>query len=197
MPDPIREAAANFAFAEQLFTVTQVPVPASSLLRVYRDGPDPVAWDEFSDCFVVTIDGQVSLSEFVFAFYTSPVFKLERLILRLVKLPSTDEDARQLAEGERDTFAAWQVVQRTETQLLLCDVFGRTRSWLAVTSPPMGGESCTVLQFGSGIAAGINVATGRRKKSLGFRLLGRFHTVYSRVLLSAAKGRLQRAWRKR
>jgi hypothetical protein len=165
-------------------------VPATSLLKTYRDGPHPQAWEQFSDCFTTTVDRPVSLDEFVYAFYTSPVFRLERAVLRLLKLPSTDAEARAVAEGTGDTFAAWRVGQRTATQLLMCDVMGRTRSWFAVTPLGAASQSGTVLQFGSGIAATIDAATGQRGRSLGFRLLGDFHIAYSHVLLGAAKARL-------
>ena len=173
-----------------MFGVTQAPVPATSLLKTYRDGPNAQAWEQFSDCFTTTVDRPVTLEEFVHAFYTSPVFRLERALLRLVKLPSTDTEARAVAEGTGQTFAAWRVGQRTATQLLMCDVMGRTRSWFAVTPSEAGGQSGTVLQFGSGIAAAVDPATGEGRRSLGFRLLGGFHILYSQVLLGAAKARL-------
>ena len=173
-----------------MFGVQQSPVPATSLLKTYRDGSNPAAWEQFSDCFTTTVDRPVALDEFVYAFYTSPVFKLERAILRLVKLPSTDTEALAVAQGTGHTFAAWRVGQRTGTQLLMCDVMGRTRSWFAVTPSGTPGQSGTLLQFGSGIVATIDAGTGQRRQSLGFRLLGGFHIVYSQVLLGAAKARL-------
>ncbi len=132
----------------------------------------------------------MALGEFVYAFYTSPVFRLERAILRLLKLPSTDAQARAVAEGTGHAFAAWRVGQRTGTQLLMCDVMGRTRSWFAVMPSGTPDQPATVLQFGSGIAATIDAATGQRRRSLGFRLLGGFHIAYSQVLLRAATARL-------
>lgn len=173
-----------------MFGVHQAPVPASSLLKTWRDGPNPTAWEQYSDCFTTTISRPVALAEFVYAFYTSPVFRLERAILRLVKLPSTDAQARAVAEGTGQTFAAWRVGQRTGTQLLMCDVMGRTRSWFAVMPSGTPGQARTVLQFGSGIAVTVDPTTGERRRSLGFRLLGGFHILYSQVLLGAAKARL-------
>lgn len=173
-----------------MFGVHQTPVPATSLLKTWREGPNPAAWEQYSDCFATTVGRAVALPEFVYAFYTSPVFRLERAILRRLKLPSTDAEARAVAEGTGHTFAAWRVGQRTGTQLLMCDVMGRTRSWFAVTPSEVGGQSGTVLQFGSGIAATVDPATGERRQSPGFRLLGGFHILYSQVLLGAAKARL-------
>ncbi len=165
-------------------------MPASALLKTWREGPNPESWEHYSDCFTTTLNRPVALAEFVYAFYTSPIFRIERAILRLVKLPSTDAQARAVAEGTGQTFAAWRVGHRTGTQLLMCDVMGRTRSWFAVTPFEAGASSGTLLQFGSGIATTVDAATGERRRSLGFRLLGGFHILYSRVLLGAAKARL-------
>ena len=118
------------------------------------------------------------------------VFKLERLILKwLVARPSTDAEARQLAQGSRDAFAAWTVEARTADQLLLGDFSGRTKSWLMVTA--IEGAAGTRLYFGSAV-----VPTGRPgQRGVGFvftALLG-FHRLYSRILLRSAAARLTRS----
>jgi Gamma-glutamyl cyclotransferase, AIG2-like len=172
--------------------VVQGLVPADALLKTYRGGRDPELWGDYGDCFSMSIDHSVSLPEFVYAFYTSPVFKLERLILRwLVNAPSSDYDARQLANGMRDSFAAWRVGERTETQLLMCDRYERTRSWFRVASLGVGAGSRTLLQFGSGIVARRGRQPGSVSMSLGFRLMLRFHRQYSRVLLRGAASGLR------
>jgi hypothetical protein len=154
------------------------PLPPGALLAKYvREGA-------YTDCYVTDIAGAVSHAQYVEAFYTTAVFKLERLILKwAVSKPSTDGEARQLAAGTRDAFAAWRVEGRAGNQLLLCDLSDRTRSWLMVV--PEGGR--TQLYFGSA------VVPGRRRKSLGFgfRALLGFHKLYSAVLLYAAKSRLE------
>jgi hypothetical protein len=171
-----------------------MPVPESSLLRTHRDPQDAGRWDHYADCYGLTIDRAVPLPAFVYAFYTSPVFRLERTILRhAVKLPSTDDEARELAAGTRDTFAAWRVGARTTTQLLMCDRYGSTRSWFAVTPLAYVDHPKTLLQFGSGVATPAAAGGGRPRRSQGFRLLLGFHDLYSRVLLSAARGRLSRS----
>ena len=77
--------------------------------------------------------GEISLQEYVQAFYKSWLFRLERLILRwAVKKPSSDVDVDRLARGEAQVFAAWTVEDREQNQLLLCDFRGTTRSWLMV-----------------------------------------------------------------
>jgi hypothetical protein len=127
----------------------------------------------------------VSLSEFVFAFYTSPVFRIERLLLFLVGADSTDEQARAVAEGRGETFAVWTVGERTVDQLLMCDRYGKTRSWFRVVPRASGG---TVLQFGSAVAA-RPTEMDSVKMSRGFGVLLGFHRLYSRVLLAAARRR--------
>jgi hypothetical protein len=127
----------------------------------------------------------------VTAFYTTWLFRLERWILRLaVARPSTDEEARQLARGEREAFAAWSVEARAPDQLLMCDFTGRTRSWLMVA--PAAGTTGTRLYFGSVVVPVRDPKTG--KMGLGpvhGPLIG-FHKLYSRSLLGAAARRLAR-----
>ena len=151
----------------------------------------------YADCYVTDVAGVVSHAEFVEAFYTTEVFKLERLILKtLVSKPSTDIEARQLARGERDSFAAWRVEGRDIDQLLLADFSGRTKSWLMVAADNSGGRLGTRLYFGSAVVPVRDSLS--RKASLGFvfqALLG-FHKLYSRVLLRAARSRLERRRRK-
>ncbi|MGH8241864.1 MAG: hypothetical protein ACRETY_00780 [Steroidobacteraceae bacterium] len=131
-------------------------------------------------------------AEFVEAFYTTALFKLERWILQFAAaLPSTDGEARALARGERDSFAAWTVEARAPDQLLMRDVTGRTRSWLMVAKA--GQPSGTRLYFGSVVVPVLDPKTGRT--SLGpvhGRLLG-FHKLYSRLLLRAAARKLRTA----
>ena len=147
----------------------------------------------FVDCYTTTIDRSVSQAAFIEAFYTTAIFKLERLILRVaLARPSTDTEARQLARGDRDSFAAWSVEQRSAEQLLLRDFAGRTRSWLMVSTPSTGQSSLTQLYFGSAVVPLRNPKTGRSRMSFAFSALLGFHKLYSPVLLLAAKSRLTR-----
>jgi hypothetical protein len=162
--------------------ITPQPLPAFSLLRRYADSGD------YTDCFTTVIPGDFSHAEYVAAFYTTWLFRLERLLLRLARRPSTDDEARQLAQGEREAFAAWTVEARAPNQLLLCDYLGNTRSWLMVE--PMPGGGVTRLYFGSAVIARADRHSGRRRLRAHFRALLGFHKRYSRALLSAAKSRL-------
>jgi hypothetical protein len=145
----------------------------------------------FTDCYTLDIPGRISQAKYIEAFYTGRVFKLERLILRLlVGKPSTDAEARELAVGGREAFAAWTVEARAADQLLMCDYLGRTRSWLMVA--PCGSQELpmTRLYFGSAIVPVIDKSTGQPALGSPFKLLLGFHKRYSRVLLSSARTRL-------
>jgi hypothetical protein len=169
-------------------SINQIAVPDSSLLRSYRAPLNADAWNEFIDCFAAGVAGTVSLAEFIRAFYDSLPFRLERRIIQvLIGRPSTTQDVQALANGTAEYFAAWVVLERTDTQILLGDFRGQTRSWLAVRPLPGGG---TQLLFGSGIRSVPDPVTGAPTRSWGFRALGGFHLLYSRVLLGAARRRL-------
>lgn len=154
------------------------PLPEHSLLTAYA------AAGCYTDCYCAEVEGSVSCADFVEAFYTTPLFKTERLILKLaVASPSTDVQARQIAEGTIDRFAAWQLEARTDQQLLMCDIFGSTRSWFMV-EPVTGGTSPrTRLYFGSSVT---KTAMNRRT----FRWLTGFHVLYSKALLTSARRRI-------
>jgi hypothetical protein len=167
-------------------SIEKCAVPTHTLLADYSvDG-------NYTDCYTTEVRGRISFPEYVFAFYTTLLFRLERLILRItVSKPSTDNEARQLSEGSCETFSAWQVENRRENEVMMCDFVGRTRSWLmAVPVSAVDGHR-TRLYFGSAVVPVQNSKTG--KPSLGFAyqaLLG-FHKVYSVLLLSSARLRIQ------
>jgi hypothetical protein len=167
-----------------MFSIRPCPIPDSALLAEYlRAGA-------FADCYTTEISASVSHAEFVTAFYTTWVFKLERWILSwAVSKPSSDAQAAQLAAGAIEAFAAWRVEQRCENQLLLCDIHGRTSSWL-MTAPSEEGSG-TRLYFGSAVVPRRNAKTGQLGMGWVFRALLGFHRLYSIVLLRAAKSRLQ------
>jgi hypothetical protein len=114
--------------------IEEMELPDISLLYRYQiEGA-------YTDCYVTDIPGDISQAEYVEAFYTTPLFKLERWILSwLAFRPSTDEEANALALAKRDKFAAWDVEERNSNQLLMCDFQGSTRSWLM--SEPVRAES--------------------------------------------------------
>jgi hypothetical protein len=144
--------------------------------------------EAYVDCYSTEFPGRISFSEFIFAFYTTWLFKLERLILKwMVSKPSTDMQARHLAEGVIEEFAAWRVENRSENEILMCDFVGRTRSWLMVTPVTMDNGALTRLYFGSAIVPIRNSKTGKLSLGFGYQALLGFHKVYSALLLHFAK----------
>ena len=161
-------------------------LPDSALLQKYA------VEGTYTDCYAVNLDRRISQSEFVSAFYTTWLFKLERWILAwAVNRPSSDAQASELAAATRDAFAAWRVEQRTHDQLLMCDFIGRTRSWL-MTARRADHDDCTRLYFGSAVVPRVDPVTGARSLGVSYRALLGFHKLYSRLLLGAACARLHR-----
>ena len=169
-----------------MFDIKKRELPAGALLQSYTeiDGC-------YTDCYSADIDRAINLSEFVAAFYVTPLFKLERFVLNhLASKPSTDEQAREVSEGQIDHFAYWRVEQREVNQLLMCDLSDRTRSWFMTAPLTESGETSTRLYFGTAVVP--RPAKNDEKPTLGFTynaLMG-FHKLYSRALLSAAKAQL-------
>jgi len=158
-------------------------LPPHALLQRYAN-------DGYADCYAVEVDGLVSQSQYVTAFYSTRLFGLERwLLAALLKRASTDEELRAMAEGTLDQFAAWSVEAREADQLLLCDMHARTRSWLMSES---AGTDSTRLYFGSAVVPHFDKRTGRRRMGFLFHALLGFHKMYSRALLRAACRRLAR-----
>jgi hypothetical protein len=164
--------------------VLPCPLPARALLARYRQQ------GAFTDCYTIDLAFACTHVQYVAAFYTTPLFKIERLLLTLaVSRPSTDAQAGQLAQGTTDRFAAWHAEERRDDQLLLCDLSGRTRSWLMTESLADGRSR---LYFGSAVVPAGR--PGKRANRIGLvfgGLLG-FHRLYSRLLLRAAATRLRR-----
>lgn len=168
-----------------MFSIEPCKLPDEALLNRYSSS------DAYTDCYRTKVSGNVSQAQYVRTFYTTLLFKIERVILAwLVSKPSSDDEARQLAEGSTNLFAAWQVESRCENQLLLSDFHGRTRSWLMVLPAGNGSDKGTHLYFGSAITTVQNPKTGRMTLGTGFHTLLGFHKIYSRSLLYSASLRL-------
>ncbi len=163
-------------------------LPVGALLSTYLRG------GSYADCYVTEVAGPVSHAEYVESFYTTTVFKTERLLLAwFASRPSTDLQARELASGTLCSFAAWSVEARSTDQLLLCDFQGRTRSWL-MCAPGRGiHPNGTLLYFGSAVVPAKSTRSEASEMGFVFRALLGFHKLYSRVLLRAAASRLERS----
>ena len=169
-----------------MFSIEKCIVPDNSLLQKYStDGA-------YVDCYSTEILGHVSFPDYIFAFYTTPLFKLERFILKLtVSKPSTDKQARQLADGDIQRFAAWTIESRSENEILMCDFLGRTRSWLMVVPMNIASSTRTGLYFGTAIVPMHISKTGEPSIGFSFQTLLGFHKIYSRLLLHSAKSRIR------
>lgn len=163
-------------------SVVASPLPETALLRRYAES------GEYTDCFSTQVPALVPLPEFVAAFYTTRLFRAEGFVHRwLASLSSSDDEALQLAHGDRDAFAAWAVQERSDDQLLMIDVRRQTGSWFLCEAVETGSQ----LYFGSVVFRRRETPAGRELHWSYRSLLGA-HRLYSRALLSAARLRLLR-----
>ncbi len=147
----------------------------------------------FTDCFSIDISRKVSLDEYIEAFYTTSLFKVERTVLSLfARKPSTDEDAKQLSLGNDRRFSAWTVENRLPNQILLCDFTNKTRSWLMVDYQENMLTPVTRLYFGSVVIPKSVSEFGPASFGFLFHTLSGFHYMYSRLLLRSAFVRLEK-----
>ena len=165
--------------------ISSCELPHDALLREYVTGSN------FTDCYVARIRKRIVLHEFVSAFYSSPLFTLERLILKWVfSKPSNRSDIEELANGTATTFAAWSVEARRPDELLLKDYLGRTRSWLKCEPVAADDKPQTAVFFGSAVVFSNGIKSSERRSDALFRALLPFHKLYSRALLWSAKRKL-------
>jgi hypothetical protein len=180
-PDSLRDDRTNMT------TILASDLPDAALLQRYkRDGA-------YTDCYRMDLPRDVSMAEYIAAFYTTWLFKIERRILALaLGKHSTDDAAQALALGNESNFAAWSVEDRSSNQLLLCDFLGRTRSWLMVE--PVRSSRCasTRLYFGSAVVPKSGLVEGNASFGFAFHAFSGFHHVYSRALLRVAHAKLSR-----
>ncbi len=171
---------------------------------VARDLPDDALLghyarreDCYTDCYALDFPRTVSLAAYVTAFYTTPLFKLERFILKwAVSRPSSDDQARQVAAGEVERFAAWSVEARTTDQLLMCDMAGRTRSWFKIEAAGSRKkrQDPLVLRFG-----GCCRKQGRWRRERTwicvFRAVGFSQTLFARAASFGRQAARRTQWR--
>lgn len=162
-------------------TIIERDLPDNAFLQRYRHE------GSYTDCYCMDVPGSITLPEYVAAFYTTSLFKVERTILAwAVDKPSTDEAAEDLAHGREAAFAAWRVEERSSHQLLLCDFLGRTRSWL-MAEPQ---ASSTRLFFGSAVVPKSRSVSGETSFGFAFHALQGFHGLYTKALMKAAHMKL-------
>ncbi len=172
---------AKGAHGGAMVNVTAQDIPTGSLIA-----EQATQAGYYTDCFSCVVPGQVCLADYVTAFYTTPLFRAERLVLRLAaRAPSTDAQARALAEGETERFAVWQVAARHDDEMLLAERSGRTKSWFKVAA--QGAD--TQLFFGS-VVVPVKAKSGKMVLGPVFDSLLTAHGLYSRALLASASRRL-------
>ncbi len=167
-------------------SIIKTELPEVALLQKYREN------GSYTDCYLSLLSREVSFPEYVAAFYTTLLFKAERTVLNwFLSMPSTDEQAQQLADGTTNAWAAWTVEERATNQLLMKDYQGRTRSWFMSESLELGTGEETRLYFGSAVVPIERKSSGQTVMGFGFQTLIGFHKLYSVALLSAATSALR------
>ncbi len=163
-------------------TPSQTPLPQDSLLARLAEERGA-----FADAYTLRLPRAVTLAEFVEAFYTTRLFKLERaLIALLLRKPSSDAMARAVARGEGERLAVWTIEARERDELLMHEDSGATRSWFKVEAA----AGATTLWFGSAVVPRRKSPASEPRFSWVFHALLGFHRLYSRALLAAAARRL-------
>ena len=171
--------------SSMLLSVSKTTLPENALLQRYCNS------ENYTDCYTSVMRGEILHSEFIYAFYTTWLFKIERALLkRFVAKPSTDQQALKLAQGARDDFSAWIVESRCDNQLLMSDFHGRTRSWFMSERCYVEDKYCSRLYFGSAVVSPKNKGAANISHRLVLNGLLCFHKLYSRSLLNCAVHRL-------
>jgi hypothetical protein len=165
-------------------TPIETPVPPGSLL-----GRLAAQRGAFADAYSLPCPRVVPLAEFVEAFYTTRLFKVERMLIGLLGKPGSDAMARAVARGDGQRIAVWTVEAREGDELLMHEDSGATRSWFKVQA---GEGGTTTLWFGSAVVPRRRGTDGQPRFSWVFHALIGFHRWYSRALLHAAARRLAR-----
>mgnify|MGYP000064086267 FL=1 len=164
--------------------VFESELPSNALSATYK------TQGAFVDCYYSEVAKDISLDEYIQAFYTTPLFKLERSLLSLATFKrASDHDALALSLGKSDRYSIWTVEGREANQILMRDFTGNTRSWLMVQKAS-DSEAGTRLYFGSVVVPKEKTESGQASFGGLFHLLGKFHQIYSKALLTSAYKRL-------
>jgi hypothetical protein len=168
--------------------VIETELPSNALSATYKER------GAFVDCYYIDIVKDISLDDYIQAFYTTTLFKLERSLLSLATFKRVmDSEAVELSTGKSDTYSIWTVEGRESNQIILRDFTSSTRSWLMVQKPN-DNEMSTRLYFGSVVVPKDKTKNGKASFGVLFHLLDKFHQVYSKLLLNAAYKKLLREY---
>jgi hypothetical protein len=164
--------------------IIETELPSEALSTRYQEQ------GAFVDCYYIDIAKDISFEQYIQAFYTRTLFKLERCLLSLATFKRTkDEDAVELSLGKTDQYSIWTVEGREYNQIMLRDFTGNTRSWLMVKKLSENNVG-TRLYFGSVVVPKDVTKDGQGSFGVLFHLLDKFHKIYSRALLRAAYRKL-------
>lgn len=161
-----------------MMAVRQCPVPESSLLAGYGGA------DDYRDCFLRDLPGDVSLTDFIYRFYRSRAFLPERWALKALGKPASSADARALADRKSDHFGVWKVFERQADQILLESKPTGTASWFAVEKMDGEDQSSSSQAVGQQTRLYFGSWVGSIGES-GWNALLKPHLWYSRELLGA------------
>lgn len=76
-----------------MLPIEKCPAPEDTFLRNY------LIQGNYIDCYTTAIAKQVSFPEFIFAFYTTWLFKIEAFILTFTaRKPSSDVEAKKVSQ---------------------------------------------------------------------------------------------------
>lgn len=169
-----------------MFSVQNGPLPEDSYLRDY--GPKT---GSYTDCFYLDVKRDVLLGDYIRAFFNTPIFRLERVILAtFLGAGSSRQDVLDLASGAGTKLAAWQMEERSDDQILLAVTDGPVRTWLMVGQSPEG--KGTRLYFGSAVVPMATNDQGEPEIGDVYKRFMGFHKLYSRILLKSAARKLRR-----
>lgn len=134
------------------------------------------------DCFTQNSAQRLELETLIFSFYKCLAFSFEKFALRCIGKNCSDPQLRAIVTGTEQSFAAWTVAQRNETQILLRDFMGVTHSWLYVADE---GDTSKIY-FGTAITLNGRPMNSHASLPLWIKLLVPLHELYSRALLWSA-----------
>lgn len=160
-----------------MFGISATPLPASSFLTSQAETAG-----HYTDCFDATVDGPVSITDFIEAFFNSPVLRLERKLIGLAVQKSSPADVTDFASGKTNSLAVWTTETRGDDQITMLVKGGRIRSWLMVE--PAGDQ--TRLLFGSSVTP-VTGKDGSPTLGFGVRAFMGFHILYAKICLASAR----------
>ncbi|KAK9711516.1 hypothetical protein K7432_007776 [Basidiobolus ranarum] len=187
-------------------------VPSWSLLQTLKS-PSGDGDQIYRDCFSIRVpksqlslptspaDQEALLVKYVGAFYTSPVFKLERFLINLFSKsspetqPETDQDilSKEFQLGDTVASNSYTVTTRDPNQMELKFSLQKGvidgSSWLAIEEP-QAHEGAYTFWFGTAIYPADKELPDFDSRFKSNNMEVRFHKIYSRVLIDMAVKKL-------